>query len=232
MSEKAHDTLVTAPLFANLDAHACASIINAGKRLMLDVGLSLWRQGEAPELLAMVIDGQLKETMIDAQGGQKTLHFLRGGDLLGCASLFGNYPHSSTATATERTELLYWTAGCFNTLMHDHPDLAINVLGIVGRHTECLLRRLHEATSENADRRIARIVLRLAAIGDIGVTGMPIELALSRQELAELSDTTLFTVSRTISAWNRMQIVKAGRGRLTVIDLGRLAGLAGAPNAP
>lgn len=231
MNQKAHDTLVAAPLFANLDARARADIIDSGKRLVLDSGLSLWRQGEAPELLAIVVNGQIKETMIDAQGGQKALHYLRCGDLLGCASLFGNYPHSSTATATERTELLYWTASCFNTLMHDHPDLAVNALGIVGRSTEGLLRRLHEATSENADRRIARIVLRLTAIGEVGVSDAPIELALSRQELAELSDTTLFTVSRTISAWNRMQIVRAGRGRLTVIDLGRLAGLAGAPNA-
>jgi len=231
MNQKAHDMLVAAPLFANLDVQARTRIIDCGKRLVLDPGLSLWRQGEAPELLVTVIDGQIKETMIDAQGGQKTLHYLRSGNLLGCASLFGNYPHSSTATATERTELLYWTAGCFNALMHDHPDLAVNALGIVGRHTESLLRRLHEATSENADRRIARIVLRLAAVGELGVRDAPIELILSRQELAELSDTTLFTVSRTISAWNRMEIVRAGRGRLTVIDLGRLAGLAGASTA-
>lgn len=231
MSQKAHDMLVTAPLFANLHAQARADVIGFGKRLVLDPGLSLWRQGEAPELLAIVLNGQVKETVIDAQGGQKTLHYLRGGDLLGCASLFGNYPHSSTATATERTELLYWTASCFNLLMHEHPDLAVNALGIVGRDTEHLLRRLHEATSENADRRIARIVLRLAAVGNVGVKDAPIEVTLSRQELAELTDTTLFTVSRTISAWNRMEIVKAGRGRLTVIDIGRLAGLAGASHA-
>ncbi|MGM4892008.1 helix-turn-helix domain-containing protein [Tardiphaga sp. 839_C3_N1_4] len=56
---------------------------------------------------------------------------------------------------------------------------------------------------------------------------VPIELRISRQELAELSDTTQFTVSRTVSAWDRMLILKAGRGRLTVIDPARLAGLAG-----
>ncbi len=224
-------TIADITLLLHLGAAARESIIDAGRRMTLDAGFSLWQQGDAPEILAVIIAGQFKETVIDAQGGQKTLHLMRAGDLLGCASAFGNFPRPATAMATETSELLYWPTDRFTALMHVFPQLAINVLGSTSRQTESLLRRLHEATSENADRRIARIVLRLAAIGDVGLKEAPIELALSRQDLAELSDTTLFTVSRTVSAWNRMQIVKAGRGRLIVIDPGRLAGLAGAPNA-
>ncbi len=226
-----YKTISDMPFFLHLEGTARDSIIDAGRRMTLDAGLSLWQQGDAPEILALIITGQLKETVIDAQGGQKTLHLMRAGELLGCASAFGNFPRPATAMATETSELLYWPTERFLALMHVFPQLAINVLGITSRQTESLLRRLHEATSENADRRIARIVLRLAAIGEVGLKAPPIELVLSRQDLAELSDTTLFTVSRTVSAWNRMQIVKAGRGRLTVIDVGRLAGLAGALNA-
>lgn len=224
-------TIADMSLFQTLEATARASIADAGKRLTLDAGYSLWQQGDAPEIVALIIAGRFKETVIDAQGGQKTLHLMRAGDMLGCSSAFGSFSRPASATATEKSELLYWPTDRFTALMHVFPQLAINVLGITGRQTASLLRRLHEATSENADRRIARIVLRLAAIGDVGLNDAPIELTLSRQELAELSDTTLFTVSRTISAWNRMEIVKAGRGRLTVIDLGRLAGLAGTVNA-
>lgn len=224
-------TIADMSLFQNLEATARTSVADAGKRLTLDAGYSLWQQGDAPEIVALVIAGRFKETVIDAHGGQKTLHLMRAGDMLGCSSAFGRFSRPASATATEKSELLYWPTDRFTALMHVFPQLAINVLGITGRQTASLLRRLHEATSENADRRIARIVLRLAAIGDVGLNDAPIELTLSRQDLAELSDTTLFTVSRTISAWNRMEIVKAGRGRLTVIDLGRLAGLAGAVSA-
>lgn len=224
-------TITDTPLFMHLEGAARDHITDAGRRMTLDAGFSLWQQGDAPEILAVIVAGKFKETVIDPQGGQKTLHLMRAGDLLGCAPAFGNFPRPATAMATETSELLYWPTERFLALMHVFPQLAINVLGITSRQTESLLRRLHEATSENADRRIARIVLRLAAIDEVGLKETPIELALSRQDLAELSDTTLFTVSRTVSAWNRMQIVKAGRGRLTVIDVGRLAGLAGAPNA-
>jgi len=217
----------SAPLFAGLDAGARGIIIDAGRKHVLGCGSTLWQQGDAPQMLALVIDGQLKKTMIDAHGAQKTLQFIRCGGLVGAASAFGNFSHPTTLSATVITEILYWSADRFSGLMHVVPQLAINVLGIVGRQTDHLLRRLHEATSESADRRIARIVLRLVREGDPDGDCVPIELRISRQELAELSDTTLFTVSRTVSAWNRMQILKAGRGRLTVINPAGLADLAG-----
>ena len=215
------------PLFAGLDEGARGIVIEAGRKHVLDCGCSLWQQGDVPAIIAVVIDGQLKKTMIDAHGAQKTLQFMRRGDLAGAASMFGNFSRPTTLRATVATELLCWSADRFSGLMHVVPQLAINVLGIVGRQTDHLLRRLHEATSESADRRIARIVLRLVREGDPDGDCVPIELRISRQELAELSDTTLFTVSRTVSAWNRMQILKAGRGRLTVINPAGLADLAG-----
>lgn len=232
MDREARKSFGKTPLFSGLDEGTCGIIIEAGRKQVLDCGLSLWQQGDAPEMIAAVIDGQLKKTMIDAHGAQKTLQLMRRGDLAGAASVFGNFSHPTTLSATVTTELLCWSADRFSGLMHLAPQLAINVLGIVGRQTDHLLRRLHEATSENADRRIARIVLRLAREGAPDADRVPIELRISRQELAELSDTTLFTVSRTVSAWNRMQILKAGRGRLTVTDPARLAGLAGDARAP
>ncbi|QUS39980.1 Crp/Fnr family transcriptional regulator [Tardiphaga alba] len=221
-------TFAEAPLFFGLNEGARARIVEAGKRLTLDTSFALWQQGDAPDIVAFVLDGQLKEAVIDAEGGQKTLRFMRRGDCIGCSSVYGDFPYPATATATMTTELMYWSGERFTNLMHAHSQLAINVLGIVGRRSARLLRRLHEATSENADRRLARIILRLANVADIRMSETPVELTISRQELAELSDTTLFTVSRTVSAWHRLQIVKAGRGRLVITDLGRLAGLAGA----
>ena len=57
--------------------------------------------------------------------------------------------------------------------------------------------------------------------------GVQVYFALSRQDLAELCGATLYTVSRTLSAWAKDGIVEAGRQRVMVRDLGRLAGLAG-----
>jgi len=43
-----------------------------------------------------------------------------------------------------------------------------------------------------------------------------IELSFTRQDLAEMSGTTLYTVSRVLSGWERQGLVEAGRERVLI----------------
>lgn len=216
-----------ARIFASLDKSTRSQIIDSSRQQSLSVGTSLWRQGDAPDTIAVVTGGRLRMVTVDPQGVQKTLHYMDPGDLVGCAAVFGRFPYPATAAAVEATNLLCWSADRFEALTQAYPILATNVLAIMGRRTGEILRRLHEATGENADRRIARVLLRLIGEQFGDAPGSTFEIRVSRQELAELSDTTLFTVSRMIAAWDRLEIIRAGRGRLIICDASRLAALAG-----
>ena len=107
--------------------------------------------------------------------------------------------------------------------MRRHPQIAANALALVGAHAEAMLERVREVTTETAERRVAKALLRLLAkpSGD-KANG---QIMVSGQELAALSDTTLFTVSRTISAWKRAGIIEGGRGRIAVRDRHKLTAI-------
>jgi CRP-like cAMP-binding protein len=59
-----------------------------------------------------------------------------------------------------------------------------------------------------------------------GEAGIEINLPLSRQDLAELSGTTLSTASRTLSAWDRRGIIIAQRERVTIVKPHQLVAIA------
>ena len=59
---------------------------------------------------------------------------------------------------------------------------------------------------------LLRLTAQLGTRNDAG----QIELPFTRQELAEMSGTTLFTVSRTLSEWERRGLVETGRERVTI----------------
>lgn len=219
------ENIEQATLVTDLGEREKEWVVDAARRQTLSNGISIWRQGDVPEAIALVTEGQLRETMVDAQGVQRTLRLIRAGELVGGASVCSGTPHATSVAATDSTEILWWSIETFARLMLRVPQLAINTLAIVSGEANSLMHRLRAATSESADRRVARVVLRLA--GELRPPSGQAQLTISRQELAELCDTTLFTVSRAISAWHRLNIVKAGRGRLTVLDFNRLATLAG-----
>jgi CRP-like cAMP-binding protein len=79
--------------------------------------------------------------------------------------------------------------------------------------------RYRELATERVERRIALTVLRLAA--QVGRRTenreeMIVELPLSRQDVAEASGTTVFTVSRVLADWERRGLVEAGRERVLI----------------
>lgn len=55
---------------------------------------------------------------------------------------------------------------------------------------------------------------------------MRIDFPISRQDIAEMTGTTLHTVSRILSAWESQGLVEGGRQKLLVRDMAGLAALA------
>ena len=77
--------------------------------------------------------------------------------------------------------------------------------------------RYRELATERVERRVAHGLLRLSAqIGKQVEGGILIDLTLSRQDIAEMTGTTIFTVSRTLSKWEAQGIIESGRERVLV----------------
>ncbi len=108
-----------------------------------------------------------------------------------------------------------WAAVDILRLIEQHPRIGANALREVGGRTEEFMTRFRELATEPVAKRLARALLRLAPAGEA-------ELALTRQDLAELTGTTLYTVSRIISGWEQEGLVRSGRRRIAISDAAQL----------
>ncbi len=73
------------------------------------------------------------------------------------------------------------------------------------------------AMTDLMERRVAHALLRLVRQAGRWVeTGVEIDFPLSRQDVAEMTGTTLHTVSRTLSAWESQGIVESGRQQVVI----------------
>ena len=104
---------------------------------------------------------------------------------------------------------------------------AVNALQTVGQRLQDAHSRIRELSTEEVERRVAHAILRLMQqAGRKTGDGIAIDLPLTRQDLAEMSGTTLHTVSRLLSAWHEKGLVAGGRRQVTVTDPHRLFMLA------
>jgi CRP-like cAMP-binding protein len=85
-----------------------------------------------------------------------------------------------------------------------YPQIAINLLGTVVERLDDIQNRYLELQTERVEQRIARSLLRIMKqSGRRTEEGILIDFRLSRQELADYTGTTLYTVSRTLSSWEK-----------------------------
>jgi CRP-like cAMP-binding protein len=101
--------------------------------------------------------------------------------------------------------------------MEKYPQLAMNALRFVAARLHELQVQYRQLATEKVERRVAHALLRLVQQSGKHVeSGVLIDLPLSREDIAQMTGTTLYTVSRIISRLEGEGILEAGRQRMVV----------------
>jgi len=116
-----------------------------------------------------------------------------------------------------------WDRETTHQLMLKIPQLAINALELVSRRFANLQTRYQELATSRVEQRVAITILRLARqFGKRVDAGLLIDMSLSRQELAEMTGTNLYNVSRIMSKWEQDDIVSLGRMSVVITNAHKL----------
>jgi CRP-like cAMP-binding protein len=225
--------IAAVPLFAGLEPSAEETVLASAHVKRMPKGESVFDQGMVAESFYVLLQGYVKDVQTTSAGQQTVVRYVNPKEFFGCASLMGLMHHPTSALAIKDSVILSWSATEMLRLMRCHPSIALNALAGVGRQLMDTLSRTGAAHSERVSRRIARTLLHLVRTSGRQLeTGIKIDFPISRQDLAEMAGTTLYTVSRTLSKWQKIGILRSGRQSIVVINPHRLVALAGDEEIP
>lgn len=211
------DLLAGYDLFEGLDAAALADVAAAAMPRALDEGEAFFRQGEPAERFFVLASGRVRLTQVTPDGQQVVVRFIMPGEGFGIVAVLAGGAYPLTAEAADPAVAYGWDGPSYKQLMARHAELGHRSLAMVARRVHEFQDRNRELATERVERRIARTLLRLA--GQSGIRqpdGVLIDVALSRQDVAELTGTTVFTVSRVFSSWESAGIIATGRLRVVI----------------
>lgn len=217
-------------MFRGLDESALDDVLRAAHRRRIRRGETVFRQGDPAQAFFVLVDGRLKVAQTTAEGQQVVVRFIGPREMFGCVAVAGGTSYPGTATAISDSFAIGWSQATTQNLMRRHPQIALNALGTVGSRLQEAHSRVRELSTERVEQRIAHALLRLAEqAGKRVAAGVEIEFPLSRQDVAEVTGTTLHTVSRTLRHWQQDGVVAVGRQRVTIRDPDALLRIAEEP---
>jgi CRP-like cAMP-binding protein len=212
-------------LFRGLDTRECDELVRLARERRVVRRESFYAQGDAAEDVLVLCAGRLKITQVSTEGEQAILRLTGPGEAFGAVDVASGGSYSTGAEALEASHALLWDRRALDAIGERHPILLQNLLRIVSERLRALEQRCRELATERVPQRVAHALVRL--VGEIGRPDAAGALVgLSREELAQLTGTTLFTVSRLLGDWQDRGLVTPRREAVVVADAAGLAALA------
>jgi CRP-like cAMP-binding protein len=193
----------------------------------IEEGEFFFFQGDQAHYLYVLTGGQVKLMQSNPNGQQvnlRTIHPWQMFGALGVVRKEAIYP--ATAQALENSSALAIENGFLHEMLETRPQISFDLMGLMTTYIQEMQARYRELATGRVEQRVANALLRLAAqVGIRSEKETIIELSFSRQDIAEMTGTTLYTVSRLLSDWERKGIVETGRERIKILKPHDLVGV-------
>lgn len=209
------------PLFMDVSPVDCATIVSGSHEKRLSRRQTLFSIGDPVDEVILLLSGSVKITQVGFRGSEVILRLIGVGDLVGILGAWPQCTHNSSAEALQPSTALVWDATTFSRLLERFGSLRRSTFRALEKRLHELEQRLREFSTEDVSSRLSSELIRLSSRFGYGMNGNG-ELRLSHTDLAQLTGTTLSTVSRLLSRWQKLGIISIGPGGLQIRDFDAL----------
>lgn len=215
--------LAPLPPFSQLAAPQIRTILDHAVSRRFDEGAAVFEEGRAADSFYLLLDGTIRAVRTTPDGDQVTSLHVPPGQLFGIAAALGRDTYPATAVAASEVLALSWPTTLWHSFVADYPGFATQTYITIGARVSEMNERIVEMSTQHVEQRIAHALLRLVnQSGRRTENGIEIDFPITRQDVSEMTGTTLHTVSRLLSAWEKDGIVSSKRKKIIVRDAHRL----------
>jgi CRP/FNR family transcriptional regulator len=188
-------------------------------------GEIVFREGDTSDTCYIVRTGSVRAVREHTDGRSITLATFTTGDIFGELAMFDDESRSATIEALEDTEAAAILGGDMRRLLRRHPEIAVKLLGALGRRLRETNERLTRQSFQTVQSRVAAALAELVQSAQADGAGeTDVLITATQTDLAQLAGSSRESASRFLAVLERAGVITQGRGRLTVHDPARLEG--------
>ncbi|WP_107847011.1 Crp/Fnr family transcriptional regulator [Litoreibacter ponti] len=207
------------PPFSKLEKREIRTILDQATSRRYNEGVAIFDEGAPAERFFMLLDGYVRVVRVTPTGEQVTALHIPAGQLLGIAKAIGRVTYPATAMTATESIVLSWPTRLWDGFVADYDGFATETYKTVGDRMGEIHNRVMEMATQQVEQRVANALLRLInQTGRKVSDGIEIDFPITRQDLSELTATTLHTASRLLSAWEKKGLVQSKRKRIKVLN--------------
>ncbi len=221
------------PPFSRLSVDQIREVLDRATPQRWDEGRDVFRAGEAAKNFYLLLDGAIRVVRTTEDGEQVVPLHIPPGQLFGIAPAFNLDSYPATAVAAVESLTLSWPTRHWSGFVDRYEGFASETWQTIGERMRQLHSRIEELSTRAVEQRVASVLLQILRQSGRKVEGgIEIPFPITRATIAEMTGTTLHTVSRLLSGWEKNGIVLSSRKHVMITDPHRLVVLSGSGQSP
>ena len=203
-------------LFDGLPPDDLKFILSRSSRQEAPRGSFLYHQGEPAKTIFLLETGRVRLKETTEEGREVLIRLIYPAEVFG--AVIADVFYRATAQADRPVRAHAWTAKAFTELLDRFPRLLKNLFALTKRYMYLSRDRLRMLATASVEHRISWALAYLAERAGYprGDGGIVIAERSVQRDIADLAATTIYTVNRVLSAYERRGILTKQRGRIVL----------------
>ncbi|MBW3244719.1 Crp/Fnr family transcriptional regulator [Epibacterium sp. DP7N7-1] len=223
MKQLDESLLAGLPPFSRLQRGEIREILDQATPKRIEAGTEVFHEGHDAERFYLLLDGYIRVVKVTPTGEQIIALHISPGQLFGLAPALSRDTYPATAISVVESIALSWPVRLWADFTARYQGFATESYKTLGERLGEMQSRITELATQAVEQRIATALLRLVnQSGRKTEQGIEIAFPITRLNISEMTGTTLHTVSRLLSAWERDGIVASRRKHIVITDPHRL----------
>lgn len=196
-------------LFCNLSAEALEYFGEIGTRASFPRGAVIFNEGDVADSVVLLCSGQVKLACTSRDGKTMILKIAGPGDVLGLGAVVAGTAYELTAQAIEPIQINTVRRKDFLAFLNKFGEASMHAAQALGSEYKTAFmdaRLLALATS--ASSRLARVLIDWARNASCGHNELKFTMALTHEELGNMSGTSRETVTRLLGKFQKEKLIE------------------------
>ena len=190
-------------------------------------GEIIFREGAYPAGIFYIIDGKVKKYKLDKDGREQIIYVANTGELLGYHAILSEDRYPDSAAALEESRIAFIPKEDFLDTLQQSDVLSRRLLKTLSHEFAVLANSLTLFSQKSVRERLALQLIVLREKYKVNFQpGMPVEINMSRDDLASLVGTARENVVRVLSEFKEAGIVETKGRKIIVHDVNKLIEIA------
>lgn len=203
--------------FAKLTGAQMQEVLASATVQRLTAGANVFAQGDRADHFYLLLDGVARIVQTTPEGEQIIVLHVMPGKMFGIAPAYENDTYHTTARVVVSGVALCWPSEMWDRFTRDYPGFLSASRQTVGERVEGMQSKIVSMATHQVEQRIAQAILTLVRQAGLKTPeGIEIGFPITRQDISEMTGTTLHSVSRYMSKWQKNGIVTSKRRRIIV----------------